>query len=168
MWALLLGILLACPLFMCSTPELPTFPQSSIGVFTESLGDYHPRSVRVSMVIMLPTPTLMPPEITDDDYYLSYCPRPPVQLVLAEVNDQSVTSSPQHLRLAVRNLGIISGKNDAAAAYLSKFTPLNSAKTACYSISPSGERHEVPKHRCIYCASFKETISAIVEDSKLF
>jgi hypothetical protein len=82
------------------------------------------------MVIMLPTPTLLPPEITEDDYYLSYCPRPPGQLVIAEGNDEIVIG--------------------------------------CYSISPSGERQDVPKHRCIFCASFKETISAINEDGKLF
>ena len=68
----------------CRSEDAPSFPNPSLGVFKERLGDYFPKSVTVRTVILLPTHELETPEISEADSFLSYCPKPPNRLVFHE------------------------------------------------------------------------------------
>uniref|UniRef100_A0A914X499 Uncharacterized protein n=1 Tax=Plectus sambesii TaxID=2011161 RepID=A0A914X499_9BILA len=63
-----------------SDSPLEPLPPTSVGVFTESLGDFYPHYIRVPLVLLV-NPSLLPPKIFEDDIYLSYCPRPPEKVV---------------------------------------------------------------------------------------
>jgi hypothetical protein len=82
----LLVAFLKCSVFFlwCRSEDAPSFPRPSMGVFKERLGEYFPKSVTVQTVILLPTHELETPEITEADFFLSYCPKPPDRLVFRE------------------------------------------------------------------------------------
>jgi hypothetical protein len=68
----------------CRSGYAPSLPHPALGVFKEHLGDYFPKSIMVPTVILLPTNDLETPEITEEDSFLSYCPKPPDRLTFRE------------------------------------------------------------------------------------